>query len=720
MLDELRNEIDLLWLTGELRRARPSLPADSQWGLQFFRDSVFDAVPQLFEKYRDAMAGLRSSAPDQTPCIRFHSWIGGDRDGNPNVTVAATEEALGANRQAILEKYLDDLKLAAERVSISGEIVQLPEENLAALDALIAAAAGGDALQERNPGEIFRQALTAVAGRIRATLDTRPGSYAHLHEFIDDLRRISAALRGIEAGGLAQRYIRPIRWRAQGFGFRTVTLDVRQNSTVTTDAIAEIWAAQGQPALEFGSPEWGARLRQELGQQEFAAVEREGLSEQTQALLNRLHLMRRSQSGVDPAAIGPFILSMTRSAEDLLGIYLLARHAGFGPETVSLRIVPLFETIGDLRSAAAILTSLAAVPLARRSLKAQGGRIEEMLGYSDSNKDGGFVCSTWELEKAQRQITRALAAIDLTPVFFHGRGGSVSRGGAPTERAIAAQPAGTINSGLRTTEQGEVVSSNYANRGTALHRLELLASSVLGHSLNEADGGNPEHDDALEALSGMSQTAYVNLLHMPGFIDYFQAASPVEELAMLKIGSRPARRFGAKSLDDLRAIPWVFAWTQNRHLITGWYGFGSAMASFRKFRGAEGEALLRAMFDQSPLFRLIVEEVEKSRYQAELGSAGTYAGLVEDEEVRNRIFGAIRDEHGRACEAVQFLTGTQDIARRFPRFRDRFDRVSGDLRDIHELQVELLRALRSEQPASLPIPLMQSMNCIAAGLGWTG
>lgn len=720
LLDNIRTEIDLLWMTGELRRQRPSLKDEIQWGLQFFRDSVYDAVPQLYDKFLDA-AEATGITTGPTPCVRFHSWIGGDRDGNPNVTVNATRDALTANRMAALDKYRSSLSVAAERISISGEIATLPEQRLAALASIVRAAPNSDTINARNPGEVFRQSLSAICARIESSQEDLSGAYPHVDDFIDDLKNVETALESIDATGLSNRYVRPIRWQAQVFGFRTVTLDIRQNSTVTTEALREIWSLSGDDLPEFGSTEWTARLIKELGRPELAFVNRDRLSTASQELLALLSLIKDAQTGSDPLAIGPFILSMTRSADDLLGVYLLARHAGFGAETVSLRVVPLFETIEDLRAAPAILTSLLSVPLARRSLKAAGDRIEVMLGYSDSNKDGGYVCSTWELDKAQRRITRTLDGFDLKPVFFHGRGGSVSRGGAPTERAIASQPTGTVGGRLRLTEQGEVVSSNYANRGTALHRLEQLASSVIGHTLRRQPvASNPEYDDTLEALSGMSQTAYSNLLHSPGFIEYFQQASPVEELAMLKIGSRPARRFGAASLDDLRAIPWVFAWTQNRHLITGWYGFGSAVASFRQFRGGEGDALLLEMFDRSALFRLIVDEVEKSLYQTDLDIAAAYAHLVSDKNTRVTVFGSISKEHALAQKAIRFLTETNHIAQRFPKFRDRFDRVSHDLRETHKLQVGLLHDLRSGEQNTLPIPLMQSMNCISAGLGWTG
>ena len=719
LLEDLRSEIDLLWMTGELRRDRPSLQDEIQWGLQFFRDSLYEAVPQLFERYIAAAEPCLGATAD-APCLKFHSWIGGDRDGNPNVTVEATAAALTANRAAILKRYQKALTTAAERISISAAVFALPDSASARLAKVIAAAPGTAALSARNPGEVFRQALTAILVRIKATAAEETGAYKHLGDFVTDLTDVEEALEEIGAHRLAARYVRPIRWQADVFGFRTVTLDVRQNSTVTTETLTEIWARSGE-VPEFGSPDWSARLRKELGSASLPYMTPDELSPQSGELLKLLRLMRDAGAGEDPQAMGPFILSMTRSTDDLLGVYLLARYAGFGAEKAALKVVPLFETIGDLRAAPSILNGLLDVPFARRSLKSGDNRIEVMLGYSDSNKDGGFLCSTWELEKAQRLITRTLAAHRMKPVFFHGRGGSVSRGGAPAERAIAAQPAGTVAGRMRITEQGEVVSSKYANRGTALHQLELMASSVLRHSLQEdTPPVNPEHDDAFEALAGMSQAAYSNLLNAPGFLDYFQQASPVEELAMLKIGSRPARRFGAGSLDDLRAIPWVFAWSQNRHMITGWYGFGSAVASFRKFRGRRGETVLQDMFSNSPLFRLVVDEVEKTLLQTDMEIAANYATLVQDAEIRERIFDAIRKEYQLAREAILFLTGDSSLASRFPRLRTRFGRVETMLREIHKTQVRLLREERARKSATVPVPLMQSMNCVAAGLGWTG
>lgn len=720
LVEDLRNEIDLLWLTGELRLERPSLDDEIAWGLQFFRDSLFAAVPQLFEQLQDAKAQfLPAEIAETTPCIRFHSWIGGDRDGNPNVTSEVTARALSAGRAAAFACHLDGLRDAAQRLSVSARIAAVPAR---AANALAAITASDIHLAQRNPGELFRQALTAISAKLERTARGEMG-YDAPFELVRDLITIEEALADSGAQRLAARYVRPLRWRAEVFGFRVYALDVRQNSAAINAALAEVW---GEDAPTYGSPEWSSRMASDQ-KADLPVVDLARLSPTAADLVGLLRQMQTPVRGQDALAFGPFIVSMTRSAADLLAVHCLARHAlagaGIRPEqALPLNIVPLFETIGDLRAAPDILAQYLSTNVARAVGRERKGRIEVMLGYSDSNKDGGFFCSTWELDRAQRRINTRLAGLGLVATFFHGRGGSASRGGAPTERAIAAQPRGTIEGTMRVTEQGEVVSARYANRGTALAHLEMLASSVLAHVTADASQvTRPDHDEALEALSGMSQAAYAGLVATPGFVRYFQESSPVEELSALKIGSRPTRRTGAKSLDDLRAIPWVFAWSQNRHMLTGWYGFGSAVASFLQFRGDYARGFLTEMFEESKLFRLIVDEVEKALYQTDLQIAGRYAGLVGDADVRDSVFSKVRAEYALTRKAVLDITGETALSDRFPMFRDRFDRVRQHLDRIGALQVELLReARRGKRTEAALVPLLQSMNCIAAGLGWTG
>jgi phosphoenolpyruvate carboxylase len=347
-----------------------------------------------------------------------------------------------------------------------------------------------------------------------------------------------------------------------------------------------------------------------------------------------------------------------------------------------------------------------------------------MIGYSDSNKDGGYFSANWELFKAQTRLTALGDSAGVCIAFFHGRGGSVSRGGAPTQRAIAAQPRGSIRGRFRTTEQGEVVSFKYANRGTAGVQLELLASSVLQHALGAGEQSvpnDPEHDDAMEAISGAANAAYRNLLGHPCLLAYFQQASPLQEIGMLNIGSRPGRRFGTTaSLEDLRAIPFVFAWAQNRHAITNWYGIGSGIESILHVRGPAAMGLLRQMFATHRMFRLIIDEAEKALATVDLSVAREYAGLVEDETVARDIFAMVEQEYHLTCENILRITGTPHIAGRFTQYSGRLASRLPVINAVNREQVELLRRYRADPTDTIRVALLRSINCIAAGFGATG
>ena len=738
LVRDLRNEIDLLWMTGELRLDRPTLDQEIAWGQHFFRDVLFDSTPLLYERLEQAVGRHYPEGGVRVPAfMRFSSWIGGDRDGNPNVTAKVTRAALASNRATAVVHYREKVGELVRVLSISANAIAIPTTLVERLAQLQAEGDSGKALAKRNPAELFRQYLMAIDKKLAAMQERgsdRSLAYRSPRQLADDLLVMERALLELGSHGLACGRIRPLRWQVETFGFRSVSLDIRQNATVINQVALEVLRHNGHEGLELGTPAWSEALRQALNAQEPTPLPPEELSEMGRETVALFSLLRDVENGTDPRAIGAFILSMTTSAEDLLAVCLLARmvnlHVGgdaTGP--LALRVVPLFETIDDLRRAPEILRGFLEVPLVRRSLRAQGNAMEIMLGYSDSNKDGGFFCSTWEVSKAQKKLVATGQALGIGIRFFHGRGGSVSRGGAPTGRAVAAQPAGTVNGAMRLTEQGEVVSSKYANGPTARFQMELLSASVLAHSLRPASSSaatsKPEFEEALEALSGLSQVAYCQLLGQPGFLGYFQSASPVEELALLKIGSRPARRFGAVSLADLRAIPWVFAWTQNRHLLTGWYGIGRALQAFVDVRGSEGRKLLAELFAESPVFRLIVDEAEKTLYQADMEIAALYAELAPAEVPAGDILTSVRQEYDRTCAEIRSLTGSGEIAERFPSFRQRMDRVRDLVAATNRQQVDLLRDLR-RQPAGDPareetiVPLLMSMNCIASGLGWTG
>jgi phosphoenolpyruvate carboxylase len=742
LIDGLRNEIELLWLTGELRLAKPTVPQEVYWGLHFFNETLFESVPDLMEKVDRALEQSYPGESFNVPAFfQFGSWVGGDRDGNPFVTNEVTRSTLLENRLTGIRRYHRRLGELVRALSITERSIPPSPRFRQALERELAATGEAQAIAERNPGEIFRQYLATMLRRlevmIRATArgDTRvdPAGYASADALIADLRLIESELTDAGRDEIAKTQVLPVRREVEAFRFSTVRLDVRENTTKLNAALRALHGVTTGGEAPKDPESWRAWLAAELARPLPAGAPMPTLAADTAETLGMFALVRHLREEIDREAFGSFVLSMTRSVSDVLGAYLLAKTAGLfadtpGVESCTLPIVPLFETIDDLQRAPGIMKDLLTVPLVRRSVRAQGGVQEVMIGYSDSNKDGGFLASNWELYKAQIKLTRVGREAGVPIAFFHGRGGSVSRGGAPTGRAIAAQPAGSVGGRMRITEQGEVVSFKYANRGTAQYQIELLAASVVEHTLKsereEALVPTAEGDEAMEALSGAAMAAYRRLVDDPNLLPYYQAASPLEELTLLNMGSRPARRFGAQSLSDLRAIPWVFAWSQNRHFVPGWYGVGSGIMTFLQVRGQRGSALLGRMFNDSRLFRLIVDEVEKTLSYVDLDLAREYAGLVPDLAVRDAVFPMIEEEYHRTVEAVLRISGGSELAERFPRFRRKLARRMPTLNQVSRQQIELLRRFRESggdrtQEDQLSA-LLLSINTIAAGFGATG
>lgn len=741
---QVKDEIDLLWLTGEIRLEKPSVQQEVSWGMHFFKESLYEGVAQLYSELERV---LKTYYPDQEFNIpaffQFGSWIGGDRDGNPFVTTDVTEHAVTQYAKATLQHYLAELKKIGSYLSIANHSVDLPEEFHDQLNAILERSGEAENIKSRNPGEVFRQIVYCIVKRLTANLyqlstDSKQNiAYTSASDVAADLRVIENGLVAAKCESLCINYIRPFRHAVEAFGFHTTSLDLRQNSTVTTQALQDIWKSQNgldKEPPEKESKEWRDWLLEKIQEPIDNLPQFGSLSEMSEATLELMRLVRSLQEKVDRDAFGVFILSMTQSSEDIIGVYLLAKYAGLFTDEKNIKssrilIVPLLETIDDLRNGPAIFEDLLDIPFIRNTISEFGGHQEIMVGYSDSNKDGGCVCSTWEVSKAQTMIYQAGQKHGIQISFFHGRGGSVSRGGAPAGRAIAAQPAGTINGRMRVTEQGEVVSSKFANREVAEQQMELLASSVLSHTLFSEQDPNlqkrSEYDEIMEELSASSQVAYRGLVECPGLVDFYQYASPVEELTLMKIGSRPARRFGASSLDDLRAIPWVFAWTQNRLMVTGWYGYGSAVQQLLNSQGEQGLAILHEMFEQCPIFRLITDNVEKMLFLTDFDVANEYATLVEDQQSCDTIMGLIKQERELAEQMILKVTQETELCKRFPNFHDTMAARIDGIKQIGLEQVKLVKQFRDPNSTKNTaqdnlVPLLLSINCVAAGLGWTG
>jgi phosphoenolpyruvate carboxylase len=745
IIQALRDEIDLLWLTGELKLEKPTVTQEVAWGLYFFNENLFEVVPQMLAKVQAAFTKQFPAEPFEVPSFfQFGSWIGGDRDGNPYVTSEVTRRTLWETRLASLNRYRARLLDLVRNMSIEDHALELPQSFRDTVAETIRGLPDGETRAARNRGEIFRQYLSCMLSRVEVTIEhaqrERPApegtGYRTADRLIEEIDLMRDALTASGAKHIADALLLPLRREVAVFRFSTVRLDVRENSmriNQTLSALYRVKMSAEPPGAE--TDEWKQWLKAELGTARTQRSPYEGLPEQAQETIETFRTIARLREEIDREAFGALILSMTRSAADILGVYLLAKEAGLfadaaGIERCTLPIVPLLETIPDLRRAPAILKELLSVPLVQRSLYVQGRIQEVMIGYSDSNKDGGYFTAHWELAKAQSGLTRLGKEQGVTIAFFHGRGGSVSRGGAPTGRAIAAAPAGSIRGQFRVTEQGEVVSFKYANRGTAAYQIELLGSSVVEHVLRSEREASlvPVHEfhEAMEALAGTAWSAYRRFMDSPAILMYLQQSSPLEELSLLNLGSRPARRTQAKSLDDLRAIPWVFSWTQNRHLLPGWYGIGSGLKAFLDVRRERGLDLLRRMFRDARLFRLILDEVERTLLQVDLSIAREYAGLVEDESIREPIFAQVADEYRLTCEMILKISGGACLAERFPQFRRRLARRLKTINEVSREQVQLLRAHRAAidegiaTSEDIRTALLMSINCAAAGLGATG
>jgi len=742
MIAALRADIDLLWLTGELRLARPTVDQEISWGLHHVESALIDAVPDVMEMMERAFARTFSGAVTDAPnMIRFGSWMGGDRDGNPNVTNTVTAGTFKTHRIAALSALKDRLFAAAKILSIGATSLSFQPEFMESLERVLLASGNKDRIAQRNHNEVVRQYLAAMIARIDLSIDEAEpgenGGYVDGQELVLDLSALDDGLVQAGAVDLARLYTRPL-WRAAAcFGAHGLTLDIRENSARIYEALCPIWShLAGKPedaAPARGSAAWQSWIQDALTTP-LDGFDAEPLLKD--GALETLGLMKLL-AGLNPAqanrVVGCIILSNTESVADILGAYLLAKYGGLfvdadGIEHVRLPIVPLFETIEDLRRAPEIMKTILTTPVVRRSLRANGGGHEVMIGYSDSNKDGGFLPSNWEIYKAQLTLTQIGRKNGYPISFFHGRGGSVGRGGVPTGRALAAQPQDSLGRSMRLTEQGEVVSTHYGTREAATAHLEALTAGVLENALGLDDGaerdGSPEMREAMEALSSLSFVTYRKLVDHPHFVSFYQSASPLTELAHLKIGSRPAKRVADGGLESLRAIPWMFGWSQNRMMVPGWFGLGSALSSFRTVRGPDSDALLVDMFQQFRLFRLMIDEAEKALAQFDGEVADAYAGLAAHDPDAYQVFDIICDERTLTEREILAITRETTLVERFPNYQQHTGRRRQVLRSVGLAQADLLKhhraAVDGEGQSEHLQPLLVSMNAVSAALGWTG
>lgn len=720
-------QVALLWQTRVLRRERLYVTDEVETALSYLRDVFLPVVPALYQRW-DRALGARVPA-----FLRPGSWIGGDRDGNPFVTADSLRAALARASQAVLGYYLDQLHAMGAELSISAHHAAVDEGVLALAES------SGDASETRSD-EPYRRAISGIYARTAATYRKltgepapRPGklvgdAYADPAALRADLVTLARALSAegaglLGSGGAIGRLIRAV----EVFGFHLATLDLRQNSAVHERVVAEMLRTAGVCA-DYAALDEDARvmlLRQELATPRPLTSRFTAYSEETASELAIVQAAADAHATYGAACIRQYIVSMTKSVSDLLEVHLLLKEVGLyrpatddTPASAAVMAVPLFETIEDLEAAPAIMREWFAIPEVRDIARARGHQ-EVMIGYSDSNKDGGYLTSTWQLSRASTALRPVFDAAGVGMQLFHGRGGAVGRGGGSSFAAIRAQPAGTVQGRIRITEQGEVIAGKYGTRESATTNLEAMASATLLASLEPAQLSNSDNASfaaAMDRLSGAAFRAYRGLVYeTEGFRTFFRQMTPIAEIAGLKIGSRPASRKQSDAIEDLRAIPWVFSWAQARVMLPGWYGVGQAIAAF------EDRALLREMAQGWPLFAATLANMEMVLAKSDMGIAARYAGLVEDARLRDSVFGRIRDGWRQTHDGLLDVTGQSHLLEKHPALDASIRLRLPYIEPLNLLQIELMKRHRAgEEDARVRQGILLSINAIATALRNSG
>ena len=704
--NNIRAEVTSLWQTDEVRMAKPTVDDEIRMGLRYFRFSLFASLPRLYDEivgsFRDiyGMALDESSVPN---VVHFGSWIGGDRDGNPMVKPECIRDALEMARALILREYLDSVEALSDRLSSSRRQTSVSEQLLARLRQYERTIPGVHlAWGPANQAESYRCFLSYMFHRLQRTRDgaDTPASYRDAGEFEQDLLLVWNSLIAHRGGRLAGTYIGSLLRMVRKFGFHLQTLDIRQHARVHAQVLKELESAP-RPGAESA-----------------AAIE----------LLETFRTIAQVKRTYPAQSIRNYIISGAESENDVLAVLRLAKLADVqvagSADDPGLTPVPLFESIDSLRTAGAVMRSLWTNPEYQPLLDSWGRWQEVMLGYSDSNKDGGMLTSTWELYKAHRELHRAAQENGVKLRLFHGRGGTVGRGGGPTHAAILAQPPGCFSGHIRITEQGEVLNWKYADPVLAEWNLELMIAASM-ETLTLRGEQNSQHPPHWEnAVEEMSQEAYRiyrrDIADNPDVLEYFEQATPVNELDTARIGSRPSRRTKGRRLEDLRAIPWVFGWMQSRHAVPAWFGVGHALEHFAK-SGPGHEQLLRQIARGFPVFSELLRNVELGMAKADLGIARDYSGLVKNVALRKRVFSMLEEEFLRSRRMILRVTGQRELLGR-NRVLARSIRLRNPYVDPMSLiQVELLRRKQQgPQSSDLEYPLGATINGIAAGLHNTG
>ena len=716
-------QIALLWQTRALRRERLYVSDEVDTALTYLRDIFLPVIPVLYARW-ERLLGQRPAS-----FLRLGTWIGGDRDGNPHVTADSLRLGLGRAAQALLAEYLEQLNALGAELSVSSELAGVSAD----LNAL--AQRGGD-LNAARADEPYRRAITGIYARLAATFQNvtgrvppRPASvaaepYPDAQSLGADLRVLQQSLRsesqlGHNAGGALARLSRAV----ETFGFHLATLDLRQNADVHARVVAELFKVAGVSAhyQALDERERVVLLRRELAGERLLASPYASYSRETLSELDIVRAAAEAHRRYGSGCITTYIVSKCESVSDLLEVYILLKEAGLyrvrGSRRADIMAVPLFETIGDLSKSSEVMTAWFELPEVV-AIASPHGFQEVMVGYSDSNKDGGYLTSVWSLHQATRSLAAVFEKFGTAMQIFHGRGGAVGRGGGSSFAAIRAQPHGTVRGRIRITEQGEIIAAKYGTRDSAAANLESITAATLLASLENASLSNESSlrfAAAMDALSRQAFRAYRSLVYeTEGFSAFFRQMTPLVEISELKIGSRPASRSDSQRIEDLRAIPWVFSWAQARVMLPGWYGVGDALRS-------ADTGLLREMLDAWPFFRATVDNLEMVLSKSDMGIAARYATLVADRALGDALFGRIRDAWSATQESLLAITGQTRLLEKHPALEDSIRLRLPYIEPLNLLQVELIKRHRAgEHDPRVREGIQLSINAIATALRNSG
>ena len=736
--DELRVEILALWQTAILRGSRLRVRDEINEMLHYYDLSLFSELPRLQERFEAATAAFRAGTPEpREPVVRMGSWIGGDRDGNPFVTADVLRYAAERHTTVVLGRHLADLRGLAIQLSMSANLV-LCSPAVAAL-----AEASGDTSPFRAD-EPYRRALNGCYARLAATARLLTGSvpgeepravlepYGEPAELVADLREVEESLAAHAASTLAEARVAPVRRSVEIFGFHLASLDLRQGSEVHETVLAELLSVAGVAAdyRALGEPERVELLAGELAHARLLSSRWVDYSDLTSGELAVVAEAGRVCTRLGARALPHYVISKCESVSDLLEVAVLLKEAGLyrpaggsGPR-LGMDIVPLFETIDDLARAGRTLAQLLDLPVWRDLVDERGGWQEVMLGYSDSNKDGGYLTSNWALHRAERDLVATAAQRGVRLRLFHGRGGAVGRGGGPTYEAIRAQPPGSVQGAVRVTQQGEMIAAEYSDPQHARRGLEALVAAGLEATVVSDDGLGGDaasYHAVMDELAERACSAYRELVYAtPGFVTWFRTATPVGEIAELNIGSRPPSRRPSDRIEDLRAIPWVFSWSQCRVMLPGWYGVGTAVHDW-----AAGDpvrwGLLAEMHRCWPWWRSVLANLGMVMAKVDLGIGSRYAELVGDEDLRRRVWEPIVAEHARTLDALARVTGEDQPLAGDPELARAIRNRLPYLDPLNHLQVSLLRRWRSgDRERAVRAGIQITLNGLATGLRNSG